>query len=300
MSENNNIPLAIIGAGPAGLSAGIYTARAGISTLIFGSEPKVAGDYDIDNYFGFHETISGKELITRGRMQAQRFGARITDEKVLSLHHGDNGEFRIHTDNGEYTACGIILATGVTRVRPGIANLADYEGKGVSYCVSCDGFFYKGRKVVVLGEGIYAANQALELLTYTPHVTICTQGGTLNMTEAFTKRLEAAGIPVLETRVTSLAGDNGLTSMTLQQGGSLEAEGLFIAMGEASSLDFAYSLGVERNGVFLVADNDQRTNIQGVFAAGDCTGGFMQIGVAVGEGAKAAKAAISHVKKLCS
>lgn len=295
----NNTPLAIIGTGPAGLSAGIYTARAGIDTLIFGSAPKVAGDYEIDNYFGFSETVSGKNLIEQGRLQAQRFGAQLVEEKVLGLHHGDSGGFHIKTDKNDYHACAIILATGVSRIRPGISNLNDYEGKGVSYCVSCDGFFYRGRAVVVLGEGIYAANQALELLTYTPHVSIVTQGKPLTMTDAFRERLAANNIPVLENKVTSLSGEPALTTLHIEDGTTLEAEGLFIAMGEASSLDFAYTLGVERNGVFLVADAEQKTNIEGVFAAGDCTGGFLQISVAVGEGAKAAKSAIAHVKNIC-
>lgn len=294
-----NIPLAIIGSGPAGLSAGIYTARAGIDTLIIGSDPKIAGDYDIDNYFGFSETSSGRELMQRGRMQAERFGASIVDERVLGLHHADYGGFHIKTDKGSYHACGLVLATGVTRVRPGIDNLAFYDGKGVSYCVSCDGFFYRGRSVMVLGEGIYAANQALELLSYTPHVSVCTQGAPLTMTEEFKERLKAAGIPIIEGKVRTLQGENGLSSVLFDDGTRKDVDGLFIAMGEASSLDFAYTLGVERNGVFLVADNEQKTNIEGVFAAGDCTGGFLQISVAVGEGAKAAKSAIAHVKKLC-
>ena len=170
-SASANAPLVIIGSGPAGLSAAIYTARAGIPTLVLGSTPKVAGEYDIDNYFGFDETISGRDLIERGRRQAERFGAQLREERVLAVHHGDAGGFHVKTDKGTYDACAVVLATGVARVRPGIDNLGDYEGKGVSYCVSCDGFFYRGKQVLVLGEGIFAANQALELTQYTPHVS---------------------------------------------------------------------------------------------------------------------------------
>ncbi len=292
-------PLVIIGAGPAGLSAAVYTARAGIPTLVFGSAPKVAGDYDIDNYFGFDETITGRELIERGRRQAERFGAVLRDDRILGLHHGDDGGFRITTEAGETAACAIILATGVSRVRPGISNIADYEGKGVSYCVSCDGFFYRGLRVKVLGEGVFAANQALELLHYTPHVSICTQGKAASITPEFMTRLDEAGIAVDDRKIASLEGTPALSALRYEDGTTEEAQGLFIAMGEASSLDFAYTLGVERNGVFLGADSDQRTNIPGVFAAGDCTGGFLQIAVAVGEGAKAARAAISYIKEEC-
>ncbi len=290
--------LAIIGAGPAGLSAGIYTSRADIQTLILGCEPKVAGDYEIDNYFGFEETITGKDLIARGRRQAERFGAKLRCERVLGVHHGsDDSGFHIKTEKTELDVHAVILATGVSRVRPGIKNIDAYEGKGVSYCVSCDGFFYRGKKVAVVGEGIFAANQALELTTYTPEVRIVTQGKAPKMTPEFLERLEGAGIEILERKITSLEGEAGLERAVFADNGLMDVDGIFVAMGEASSLDFAYSLGLERKGVFLVADEEQRTNIPGVFAAGDCLGGFMQISVAVGEGAKAGRSAIAYVKE---
>jgi thioredoxin reductase (NADPH) len=298
-SASANTPLVIIGSGPAGLSAAIYTARAGIPTLVLGSAPKVAGDYDIDNYFGFDETISGRDLIERGRRQAERFGARLREERVLAVHHGDAGGFHVKTDKGEYDACAVVLATGVARVRPGIDNLGDFEGKGVSYCVSCDGFFHRGKQVLVLGEGIFAANQALELTQYTPHVSICTQGKAPVLNSGFEQRLADAGIAIDTRKISRLAGNNGLEHVVFADGTEQPVDGLFVAMGEASSLDFAYSLGVERKGVFLMADDEQCTNIPGVFAAGDCTGGFLQIGVAVGEGAKAARAAIAYAKEQC-
>ena len=291
-----HIDILIIGQGPAGLSAAIYTARAGMSTLILGCAPKVAGDYDIDNYFGFMESISGKDLIERGRQQATKFGATIRCDRVLGVHQTEDGSFVGTTEAQEITAQALILATGVSRIRPGIANLADYEGKGVSYCVSCDGFFMRGKPVVVVGEGNFAANQALELTQYTPQVTVCTQGKDLSMSEEFLYRLRESGIPVLEDKVASLAGNGGLERAVLDSGRELDAQGLFVAMGQASSSDFAYTLGLARNGQFIETDREQRTNVPGVFAAGDCVGRFLQISVAVGEGALAGRAAIGHVK----
>jgi thioredoxin reductase (NADPH) len=294
------VQLLIIGAGPAGLSTAIYAARAGITTRILGCDPKVAGDYDIDNYFGFEETISGKELIERGRTQAERFGAEISCDRVVGVHMGEEHGYVVKTESGtEYHACALVLATGVSRIRPGIKNLGEYEGKGVSYCVSCDGFFYRGRTVAVLGEGVYAANQALELTNFTPDVTVYTQGKELTMSVQFLDRLKEAEIPVVETKIERLEGNPALERLVLEDGATPDAEGLFIAMGEASSLDFAYALGLERDGVFIVADGEQKTNLPGVFAAGDCVGGFLQIAVAVGEGAKAARSAIAYVKKQC-
>ncbi|MFW5735535.1 MAG: NAD(P)/FAD-dependent oxidoreductase, partial [Oceanidesulfovibrio sp.] len=140
---------------------------------------------------------------------------------------------------------------------------------------------------------------ALELTNYTTDITIVTQGKTPEMSEDFRTQLENASIPVLEKKVVRLEGENGLERLVFDDDETMDAEGLFVAIGEASSSDFAYALGILRNGVFLVADDKKATNIPGVFAAGDCLGGFLQISVAVGEGAIAAKSAISHVKKQC-
>ena len=113
----------IVGQGPAGLSAAIYTARAGLSTCVIGGSSKIAADYAIDNYFGFAETISGKELMDRGKAQAKRFGVEIFEEKALQIHQNEAGLFHIKTNANEYETKALILATGVTRVRPGIDNL---------------------------------------------------------------------------------------------------------------------------------------------------------------------------------
>ena len=292
-----SVDILIIGQGPAGLSSAIYTARAGMRTLILGCAPKVAGDYEIDNYFGFTETITGKDLIERGKAQAAKFGADIRCDRVLGIHQNDSGAFVAKTEDEEIEAASIILATGVSRIRPGISNLGDYEGKGVSYCVSCDGFFMRGKPVMVVGEGNFAANQALELLQYTPNVQICSQGKELTISEDFLYRLEENKIPILEDKIVTLDGENGLETVRMESGRQIDAQGLFIAMGQASSSDFAYSLGLMRNGQFIETDREQRTNVPGVFAAGDCVGRFLQISVAVGEGALAGRAAISHVKE---
>lgn len=291
--------VAVVGQGPAGLSAAIYTARAGMSTLVLGCEPKVSGDYDIDNYFGFPETITGRELLERGKRQAKRFDVQMRCDRVLAIHPTEDEEFEIKTETGKVRACSVILATGVSRIRPGIEDLSEYEGKGVSYCVSCDGFFFRNKQVMVVGEGIFAANQALELTQYTPHVSVCSQGKPLTMTESFQEKLQEAGIPVKQRKIERVEGNDVLERVIYDDGSEEAVDGLFIALGEASSLDFAYSLGVMRNGVFLQVDEEQKTNFPGVFAAGDCVGRFLQISVAVGEGAIAGRSAINFVKKQC-
>jgi len=169
----------------------------------------------------------------------------------------------------------------------------------VSYCVSCDGFFYRGKQVLVLGEGVYAASQALELTTYTPHVAICTHGKKPTITPEFLEKLGEANIPVLENKIERLEGEKGLERVAFTDGGGYDAFGLFVAMGEASSSDFAWTLGLESEGNAIKADLEQKTNIPGIFAAGDCVGRFKQIAVAVGEGALAGRAIISYVKEKC-
>jgi thioredoxin reductase (NADPH) len=289
----------IIGQGPAGLSAAIYTSRAGLTTTVIGCDPKVAGNYDIDNYFGFPETISGKDLIGRGLKQALRFGASATCDRALAVHFEDSGKYTVKTENDEFTACCMILATGVSRKKPDIPGLEKYDGKGISYCVSCDGFFFKAKKVLVAGEGIYAANQALELVNYTPHVSICTLGRKSEITAEFTRSLEEKNIPVIENRVSSLHGEPVLELVKFSDGTEMETSGIFVATGDASSSDFARALGVITEGNFILVDREMKTNVPGIFAAGDCTGGFLQISVAVGEGAIAGKSAIDYVRHTC-
>lgn len=291
--------LLIVGSGPAGLSAAIYAGRAGVETELLGCKPKYAGDYSIDNYYGFPEAISGEELQKRGLQQAERFGVKARCERVLTIHPQEDGSFVAKSERREIQACAIVLATGVSRTKPGIGNLDDYDGKGVSYCVSCDGFFYRQQPVLVVGEGIYAANQALELLQYTSKVAVCLNGKQPTMDASFKAQLDEAGIEVVGDKISRLHGENGLEKVEFEDGSTREAHGLFIAMGEASSTDFAYSLGLEREGVFIKVDSDQKTNLPGVYAAGDCVGGFLQIAVAVGEGAKAAREAIRFIKKKC-
>lgn len=289
----------IIGQGPAGLSAGIYTSRAGINTSILGCEPKIAGDYDIDNYFGFPETVTGKELIERGMKQVVRFGAAINCDRVIGIHFDDTGKYIVKTENDEYMTCSIIMATGVSRKKPRIPELDKYEGKGISYCVSCDGFFFKGKNVIVAGEGLYAANQALELVNYTPHVSVCTLGAKSTITDEYMKQLSEQNIQVIEKEISSLHGSVNLEKVTFNDGTVMDVSGIFIALGDASSVDFAKSLGVITEGNFIQVDREMKTNAPGIFAAGDCTGGFLQISVAVGEGATAGRSAIEYVRNTC-
>lgn len=293
--------LVIIGQGPAGLSAAIYAARANVDTIVVGLKPKIDGDYDIENYFGFADIVKGSELMAAGRDQARKAGAELREERVLGVHWADDGQgFTVKTENGHFKTCALIVAAGVSRVRPGIKSFERFDGKGVSFCVSCDGPFNRDKPVLVLGEGVYAADCALELLTYTKDVTICANGKELAIPEQTMAELTARGIGVVEDKIESLRGLDGLEGVVFADGSTRDAYGMFVAMGEASTTSFAKTIGLEQDDKGSIkVDGMMHTNMPGIFAAGDCVGRFKQIAVAVGEGALAAREAITYVKQTC-
>ncbi|MCL4371194.1 MAG: NAD(P)/FAD-dependent oxidoreductase [Chloroflexi bacterium] len=290
--------VAIVGAGAAGLSAAIYTARGGLKTLILGNPRKsrVATSRHFDNYLGFPEGIPGPELIDRGVAQAMRFGAEIKDAETVGIKPGDL--FQVELAQGDPAeARAVILATGVCNKSSGIKGEHELLGMGISHCVVCDGFFYRGKKVAVIGNANYAAREALELLTYTPDVTIFSNGRPFKIDDALRSRLDQHGITLREDRVAEFTGDaNGLTGVLLRSGEPFPAAGVFIALGSAGSSDFARTMGIDLDGNFIIVDRNCKTTFPGVFAAGDCTGGPQQMAKAVGEGCVAALSAIAFVK----
>ena len=148
--------LVIIGGGPAGLSAAIYAVRAGLDVHVLYKDDGALGKTDkIENYFGFPDVISGAELLSRGRAQAERLGAQLRRTEVTGIEYADTG-FAVKTTDGERHADAVLLATGSPRAVPDITGIREFEGRGVSYCAVCDAFFYRGRAAAVLGQGEYA------------------------------------------------------------------------------------------------------------------------------------------------
>ena len=285
----------IIGKGPAGLSASLYTVRSNLKTLIIGkNESRLRKADKIDNYFGFAGTVSGEKLLTEGERQAKRLGAEITEEEVISIEKDDF--FKVSTTSGAYTCKAVLLATGQPQKAIRIENLVRFEGRGVSYCSTCDGFFYNNKKVGVLGHKDYALHEALELLTFTRAVTIYTDGKQPDFSAG---SAEQAGRFKVDTRpVSKLDGEEFLQRICFADGASEEIDGIFVAGESASSVDFARKLGVFVDGSAVVTDGKQQTNLKGIFAAGDCTGGLKQVSVAVGQGAVAGKSMAEYVKSL--
>ena len=282
--------LIIIGSGPAGISASLYAKRANLNVLIIskeeGSLKKVV---KIENYYGLEKPLSGEELEQRGIEQAKSLGVEIVKDEVINISFNTN--FEIETVNSKYNAKKVIIATGTSRKRPNIKGIAEFEGKGVSYCAICDGFFFRNKNVAVLGSKDYALHEATQLKNVTPNVRILTNGE--EIVENRSNEFE-----VNEKEIREFRGIEKLEEVEYTDGTHEKIEGLFIAVGTASSSDLAKKLGVilDQNGNIIV-DNSMQSNVHGLFACGDCTGGTLQISKAVYEGMEAALCVIKQIKE---
>lgn len=303
-----SLDLVIIGAGAAGLTAGIYAARSGLKTLII--EEKIAGGTVadapvIENYPGF-DKISGMELAQKMVFQCRGVGVVINElERVVSLHL--NGDKKlIKTDKGEYSAKAIIIATGTARREVGVPGEREFMGRGVSYCGVCDGPLFKGKKVIVVGGGNSAVSTALYLAEIVSSVKIIHRREAFRAEEALVKALtEKNNVEVLfNTELKEIKGDKLVKSAVVHDRKKnevyeLPVDGIFIQVGEAPNSQLAREAGVEvdEHG-YIKVDARQRTNIPGVYAAGDVTNHpFKQVAVAVGQGATAALEAYGYVKR---
>ncbi len=284
----------IIGKGPAGISASLYTVRAGLKTLVIGQDNSALKKADrIENYFGFSEPVSGQYLLEQGIKQAQRLGVKFSDNEVIAIEKGEY--FDIYTTDQNYSCKAVLLATGQKIVKVKIDRLAEFEGNGVSYCTTCDGFFYRGLKVGLVGYKDYVIHEALELEPLTKNITIYTNGNQLELTEKYKKL--ASHFSINDKLIKGIDGKEVIESICFQDGTQENIDGLFIAFDSASSIDFARKLGVITSKNSVVVDEKQQTNLKGLFAAGDCTGGIKQVSTAVGQGALAGKQMIAYIRE---
>ncbi|MCL5960955.1 MAG: NAD(P)/FAD-dependent oxidoreductase [Chloroflexi bacterium] len=287
----------IVGAGPAGLSAAVYCARARLETLVIGRTHESRGRkaHLIDNYFGFPQGISGKDLIELGVDHATRFGASIVDGEVVAITPDDHFEVEL-ANTEKLTARAIILATGVGSKPSGIPKEDQFVGKGVSYCATCDAFFYRNKRVAIIGSGNYAAKEALELLPHTREVTIFAQGQPFEFSRQLSDDLAATTVQLRPEKVTEFLGDGQLTHLKLESGEEWPVDGSFLALGTASSADFARTLGIQLEKGYIAVDQNGMTNFPGIFAAGDCIGPPLQIAKSVGDGCVAALSAVAWIR----
>lgn len=280
----------IIGNGPAGISAALYTKRANIDTIIIGRDNgTLKKAHLIENYYGLETPISGDKLVEIGISQAKKLGCKIHNDEVVSI--GFDGKLSIKTKQSNYSGDAVIIATGTARNTPKIKGIKEFEGKGISYCAVCDAFFYRQKDVCVLGNGDYALHEAMELLPVASSVTILTNG--LEPTVEIPNEIKCD-----KRKITSFNGKEKINSVLFEDGENLDTSGIFIAVGVASSSDLAKKLGVALDKNNIIVNENMETNIPGLYAAGDCTGGLLQVSKAVYEGAKAGTEAIKYIRSL--
>ena len=278
----------IIGHGPAGLSAAIYVSRAGLSVSVVGRDIGALSRAEtIENYFGILKPLSGPELPEIGKKQAAALGAVLVSDEIIDLSWNDG--FIATGRKGEYRAKAIILATGAARKTVPIKGLDEFEGKGVSYCAVCDAFFYRGLNVAVLGSSEYALHESKELAAVAKSVTILTNGVPANAQFP-------AAMTVIETPIEQITGQERVDGVLFTDKRKIFVEGVFVALGNAGAVELARKLGAKVDGNRVVVDEEMATAIPGVYAAGDCIGGLLQVAAAVAEGAKAAMSAIRFVR----
>lgn len=284
--------LIIAGAGPAGVSAALYAVRSGITPLVLhkggGALEKAV---KIENYYGLPHPVSGAELYQNGLEQLKSFQVPVMEEELLAVEY--DGDYTVHTTEHTYHSKALVLATGAKRNTLALKELKKYEGSGISYCAICDGFFYRGKEVAVLGNGPYALHEAKVLEPLAAKVTILTNG-----IEADFQGETPGDIPVETKKLLSAGGEGTLSYVELEDGSRLSVSGLFVALGTADSTDIARKLGLVIENNHILIEPDTSTPLPGLYAAGDCTGGMLQIAKAVYEGALAGTKAVKYLKNV--
>ncbi|TDA38822.1 MAG: thioredoxin reductase [Candidatus Methanomethylicota archaeon] len=295
----------IIGGGPAGLAAAIYSSRAGVSTLLIEGNMlggRAAYAREVDNYPGFPEGISGNELVVRLVKHAERFGTTImVGQSVMEMELC--GKIKnVKTISSEFKSKAVIIATGLVQRKLGIPGEDRFVGRGVSYCATCDGYFFRNKKVAVVGSDEDALYDLKYLSSMTKDILLIPNVPNFDREKSeYAKNL---GAEVLEgARLVEVLGENKLTGIKIKDENGketvLKLDGLFVALGFTPISDIARSAGLRttREG-YIVVNENMETNLNGVYAAGDCTGRSHQIIVAVGQGATAGINASDYAKNI--
>ena len=299
--------LIIVGGGPAGLTAAIYAARMGLKMMLL--ESSALGGRAllapwVDNYPGFPEGLSGTTLVDRMAEQTKKFGVNsVVPAEALDI--SIDGKIRkIVTRHGEYQALSIILATGTYNRRLQVPGEDEFLGQGVSYCALCDGPFFKGKVTATIGSGDEALEDAQYLSSLCKKVILITQEKGPSVTQSLLNSVEErSNIEVHQGKVKSIHGDTVVNSILVSDLGGRESkisvDGVFISLGGTPLSSLAKKVGIEldEKGCIIV-DRRQATNVEGIFAAGDCTCAGMQIVTSCGEGARAVLQVYQYVRDL--
>jgi thioredoxin reductase (NADPH) len=279
----------IVGVGPAGISAAIYLKRAGMNPLVIGQDFGTLKSYPgkIENYYGFENPIAGETLIENGIKQAKNLNIDILMDSVISLDRFDD-HFTIQTINSKFSSKIIILATGKKRLSLSIPGFNQFKGKGISFCATCDGYFFRRKKIAIIGCGPYMINELSYLSQINKDITVFTNGHKLS---------EDVEFPVITQKIVKFLGSNKLSHIETDDGNHYEVQGAFVAIGTPSSIDFATKLGVVIENNNIVVNQNYQTNVDGLFAIGDVIGGKLQIAKAVYDGMMVADNINQYIKK---
>ncbi|MEJ2640404.1 MAG: FAD-dependent oxidoreductase [Desulfosarcinaceae bacterium] len=298
MTPNPHYDVVILGTGPAGLQAAVHAARKKVSVLTLGKESKSSLFHaHIENFCCIFK-LSGEEMLSTGRQQAANFGADFLDEDILKIQLADDG-YRLETEGGHtITATSLIIATGTARNKLGVPGEKALLGKGVSYCVDCDGNFYRGQKVAVVGDESAAADGALTLTEIAAEVHLVSAD--LDVSPALAEKLANSSVHLhTGVHVAAIQGEDAVTGLALDNDETLDVGGVFIEQGAKGLMELATTLGVALDDEmrYIATDKRQATNLPGVYAAGDICGPPWQMAKAVGEGCVAGISAATYAKK---
>jgi thioredoxin reductase (NADPH) len=288
----------IIGSGPAGVSAAVYARRGGLDvTVLTKGTGALARAERIENYYGLPEPVSGEALNQQGIDGARRLGVEFVQTEVVSVGMDDAWKhFIVSTTGGNYDGDAVVLAAGASRLVPSLPGVRELEGHGVSYCAVCDAFFYRKKTVAVVGSGAYALHEAEVLLPHAAKVYVLTDGREPEVD--FPASFEVVTDRLASLESTTDAGSPArVRAVTFADGHSLPLDGLFVALGTAGSTELARKIGaqIQENRVCVDAAT-MATNVPGLYAAGDCTGGLLQVVKAAYEGALAGLSAVKYVR----
>jgi thioredoxin reductase (NADPH) len=298
----------IIGSGPAGLAAAVYTGRAQLDPLLIAG-PALGGQAaissEIGNYPGFPEDVEGAELAQLMQKQAERFGTRVEMDIVTGVDLSTR-PFKVMTYGGELKTQALIVASGASPRKLGVPGEAEFSGRGVSYCATCDGFFYMGKEIAMIGGGDAAVEEAMFLTRFASKVTVIHRRDQLRAEKLLQERaFRNEKIEFLwDSVVTEIVGENLTTGLKVRnvktdEESLVPVQGVFVAIGYVPNTDFLKDQVEMTESGYVVVDDDQRTSVEGVWAAGDVADWtYRQIATSVGAGCKAALQAEHYIAKL--
>lgn len=278
----------VVGGGPAGITAAVYLKRFKLDVVVLMKDFGTLAKTDhIENYYGFAKPITGPELVQNGIDQAKNMGIPVWTEEVLGIDSFD--AFTVKTAKNQYPAKAVLLATGAARSTLKIKGFKEFEGKGISFCAVCDGFLYRGKTLGVVGSGEFMLEELEVLRQFAKDVIVFTNGNSLEV--------DVHGATVVTDPLVKIEGDDSVKSVSTANQ-TVPIDALFVAAGTPSASDFALRMGAFLNKNDIAVDQNYMTNIPGLFAAGDCIGGFYQIAKAVSDGAHASVAINKYLRNL--